>query len=115
MPLGSGSNRDNLDVKDRQILKGPGADDGGATVPQDSPGQHLFQLTPTKGSILVGNGTVWALLASTLVNGQILTIDTAEPTGLKWSDAPTVVEVDFDFADGTGFQFADADTFSFAG
>ena len=42
--------------------------------------------TPTKGKILVGNGTNWVSLASG-TNKQVLTVNTTDgglPTGLKW-------------------------------
>ena len=114
MPLGSGANRDNLDVRDREILKGPLPDGALGIPPQDSVGQHLFQLTPTKGNLIVGNGSVWALLAVGLT-GQLLSVDLAEATGLKWVNSVAIAAVDIDFADGTAFEFADSSVADFAG
>lgn len=70
--------------------------------------------TPTKGKILVGNGTNWVSLAAGS-NGQVLATDTTDgglPTGLRWeasgglSDPLTLANPIKFSADGKGLQSA---------
>src|SRR5262249_55551964 len=41
-------------------------------------------LAPTKGNVLVGNGTAWVALGVG-ANGFVVTADPAQPTGVKWA------------------------------
>jgi hypothetical protein len=44
--------------------------------------------TVSKGDILVGSGNTWYNLPYSASDNQVLTVDTAQPFGLKWANVP---------------------------
>jgi hypothetical protein len=87
MAIGLSSNPENIKAKDRQMLVGPPVDSnpdgGGAPAGVQTDNDTLGDLTPTKGRIVVGNGTAWVILEPG-PQGYVLMVDSAEAVGVKW-------------------------------
>jgi len=91
MPTGLSSNPDNIKAKDRQMLVGPSPDGDGVTSTPTSPSTDtdtLGDLTPVKGTIAVGDGSNWNVLAVG-PQGYILYADPTQTVGLIWGDPTT--------------------------
>jgi hypothetical protein len=93
MPTGLSSNPDNVTAKDRQMLVGPPVDSnpgsGGSTpsTPTENT-DTLGDLTPTKGRIAVGNGSIWTTL-DIGADDYVLIADSSQAVGMRWG--PVVV------------------------
>lgn len=57
--------------------------------------ETLVGLTPTKGRIVVGDDTGWVVLGVG-TDGQLLTADSTEDSGVKWADASALANVAID-------------------
>lgn len=101
---GLSSNPDRVIAKDRQMLIGPPVDSNpgsGSSTPSSPPtadSDTLGDITPTKGRIAVGNGSIWTFLDVGPV-GYVLTVDPTTPTGLSWGLASSPVLYQFDERD----------------
>lgn len=61
--------------------------------------------TPTKGNLLAGNGSAWISLGIGSAN-QVLTVDSAEATGMEWRTASPIVPATVQATtSGTAFDF----------
>jgi hypothetical protein len=92
MPTGLSSNKDKITAKDRKVLVGPAPDGDGAGAPTPGPDvdtDTLGDLTPTKGNLVVGNGSAWAVLPVSGNDDYVLIEDSAEVLGMRWG--PVVV------------------------
>lgn len=58
----------------------------GVSLGQGADGDTLGDLTPTKGNVVVGNGTTWSVLGVG-TNTHVLTADSAQTLGVKWAAA----------------------------
>lgn len=114
MAIGLSSNPENILAKDRQVLVGPppdsspGSGSSTPTVPT-VPTDTLGDLTPTKGNLVVGNGSIWTILAVG-ADDYVLIADTAEAVGMRWGPVvvPAVVVVTFDERDLWTYGIDDA-------
>jgi hypothetical protein len=63
----------------------------GAYQPLDAQLTDVASTTPTKGNVLVGNGTNWVTLGVG-TNNYVLTADSAQTNGVKWAAATGVTD-----------------------
>lgn len=94
MPSGLSSNPDEVLAKDRQMTVGPPVDSNpgsGSSTPQ-TPSENtdtLGDLTPAKGNLVVGNGSIWTVLGVSGNDDYVLIEDSTQSVGMRWG--PVVV------------------------